>query len=241
MFLVRYCFYRLLVPLQLSVFVLLRSSPSAFVLRRAHWPRRRSRSRRPPICTAAVHAMAPSSRAGIESQVPTGTLLLRNIGTLATMNRDLGEISCAAVFIRGRAIEWVGKQSDLPADLQTADQEVDLAGCVAVPGGARAGIVRGLGGGTAHDVPVGHMHQDGDRAILTLLTEARRCRHGQHPRAHVPGADQVYRAGRAAGIWFYAKWSIRLLSEVQRSTWRSPSIKKLTPILAWSAGDSAAA
>jgi hypothetical protein len=71
---------------------------------------------------------------GVAQPPPTGTLLLRDISTLATQNDDLGEIKDAAVFVRANVIEWVGPQADLPADKQTADQVISLKGCVAIPG-----------------------------------------------------------------------------------------------------------
>jgi 8-oxoguanine deaminase len=65
---------------------------------------------------------------------PPATLLLKNIHTLATFNDDLGEISKAAIFIRGNTIEWVGQTSALPAELSTADEVIDMNTSVVIPG-----------------------------------------------------------------------------------------------------------
>lgn len=65
---------------------------------------------------------------------PLATLLLKNIHTLATFNDELGEISKAAIFIRGNTIEWVGQTSSLPAELSTADEVIDMSTSVVIPG-----------------------------------------------------------------------------------------------------------
>ncbi|GLC40556.1 hypothetical protein PLESTF_001011900 [Pleodorina starrii] len=76
-----------------------------------------------------------SPRAGVPRPPPTGTLLIRDISHLATQNDELGEISDAAIFIRGNVIEWVGKMADLPPELSTsADRVIDGKGHVFLPG-----------------------------------------------------------------------------------------------------------
>ncbi len=65
---------------------------------------------------------------------PSGTLLLTNISHLATMNDELGELTDAAIAIKGNIIEWVGPTSAIPKEFATADKTVDLKGCVVVPG-----------------------------------------------------------------------------------------------------------
>ncbi len=54
-----------------------------------------------------------------------GTVLVKNIHTLVTMDRDRREIHNAAIFVRDQAIEQVGLTEDLPQD---ADQVLDLQG-----------------------------------------------------------------------------------------------------------------
>ena len=70
----------------------------------------------------------------IRKPIPTGSILLTHIKQLATHNAELGEISDAAVFIRGNLIEWVGHSTDLPEHLQEADVVHDLSDHVALPG-----------------------------------------------------------------------------------------------------------
>jgi len=51
------------------------------------------------------------------------TLLVKNIHTLVTMDRDLRELRHAAIFVRDHVIEQVGLISELP---ETADEVLDL-------------------------------------------------------------------------------------------------------------------
>src|SRR5471032_164791 len=61
-----------------------------------------------------------------------GTLLVKNIHTLVTMNATREEIRSAAVFVRDNVIEQVGPTASLPA---TADEVLDLRGRhVVLPG-----------------------------------------------------------------------------------------------------------
>jgi 8-oxoguanine deaminase len=61
-----------------------------------------------------------------------GTLLVKNIHTLATMNEARAEIRDAAIFVRDHVIEQVGPTASLPA---TADEVLDLRGRhVVLPG-----------------------------------------------------------------------------------------------------------
>ena len=53
------------------------------------------------------------------------TLLVKNIHTLVTMDRDRRELHNAAIFVRDNEIEQVGLTTELP---QTADEVVDLHG-----------------------------------------------------------------------------------------------------------------
>lgn len=53
------------------------------------------------------------------------TLLVKNIHTLVTMDRDRRELHNAAIFVRDNAIEEVGLTIELP---QTADEVLDLQG-----------------------------------------------------------------------------------------------------------------
>ena len=66
-------------------------------------------------------SMVPKARA-----VPSGTILLKNIATLATHDSQLGELQDAAIYIRGNEIAWVGPMHELPADMQQADQTLEL-------------------------------------------------------------------------------------------------------------------
>jgi 8-oxoguanine deaminase len=59
------------------------------------------------------------------------TLLVRHAHFVATMNDARREIPDGAVFVRGNRIEQVGPTAQLPA---TADEVIDLAGHVVLPG-----------------------------------------------------------------------------------------------------------
>ena len=59
------------------------------------------------------------------------TLLVRNALVLVTMDDGRREIRGGAVFVRGHRIEQVGTTADLP---QSADEVIDLAGHVVLPG-----------------------------------------------------------------------------------------------------------
>ena len=74
------------------------------------------------------------TRAGTARPVPTGSILLKHIQLLATHSSDLGEISDAAVYIKGNVIRWVGVTAELPADSQTADLVLDMKYRVVMPG-----------------------------------------------------------------------------------------------------------
>ncbi|MFN9857626.1 MAG: 8-oxoguanine deaminase, partial [Pseudanabaena sp.] len=51
------------------------------------------------------------------------TLLVKNIHTLVTMDRDRRELRNSAIFVRDHVIEQVGLTSELP---ETADEVLDL-------------------------------------------------------------------------------------------------------------------
>jgi cytosine/adenosine deaminase-related metal-dependent hydrolase len=59
------------------------------------------------------------------------TLLIKNARVLVTMDDTRREIANGAVFIRDNVIEQVGTSADLP---QTADEVIDAAGHVVMPG-----------------------------------------------------------------------------------------------------------
>jgi cytosine/adenosine deaminase-related metal-dependent hydrolase len=61
-----------------------------------------------------------------------GTLLVRNIHTLVTMDAARREISGGALFVRDGVIEAVGAQADMP--LEQADEVLDLRHHVVMPG-----------------------------------------------------------------------------------------------------------
>ncbi len=77
------------------------------------------------------------SRAGTARPIPTGTLLLTKIKSLATFNDFLGEINGAAIYIEGNVIKWVGRMEDLPATMATADRVLDMSAHVVLPGTAQ--------------------------------------------------------------------------------------------------------
>ena len=52
-----------------------------------------------------------------------GTVLVKNIHTLVTMDRDRRELHNAAIFVQDQEIAQVGLTEDLPQD---ADQVLDL-------------------------------------------------------------------------------------------------------------------
>jgi 8-oxoguanine deaminase len=60
------------------------------------------------------------------------TLLLRRIHTLLTMDEQGRELRDAALFVRDRAIEWVGAQAECPHE--TADRVIDASHWVMLPG-----------------------------------------------------------------------------------------------------------
>ncbi|KAK9818361.1 hypothetical protein WJX72_011301 [[Myrmecia] bisecta] len=59
--------------------------------------------------------------------------LLTHIGTLATQNEALGEISDAAVYITDNVVQWVGKSEDC-AQYSPADVEINCEGLIILPG-----------------------------------------------------------------------------------------------------------
>ncbi len=62
---------------------------------------------------------------------PNATLLIRNARLLVTMDAQRREIADGAVFVRGNAIEAVGRSADLPAH---ADVVVDASSQIVLPG-----------------------------------------------------------------------------------------------------------
>lgn len=73
-------------------------------------------------------------RAGVPRPVPCGSLLLKHIKHLATMNKELGEIADAAIYVEANVVRWVGKTSELPAEHAVADTVIDGRGLVVLPG-----------------------------------------------------------------------------------------------------------
>ncbi len=66
--------------------------------------------------------------------VPTGTLLIKDVMAIATLNKDLGDISNGAIYVKGNVIEWVGSSDSIPEQYQQADQVLSLPGRVIMPG-----------------------------------------------------------------------------------------------------------
>lgn len=62
------------------------------------------------------------------------TLLVQPIHTLVTMDDDRREIVNAALFIRDGVIVFAGPADDLPSDMRTADDVMDLRHHIVIPG-----------------------------------------------------------------------------------------------------------
>ena len=75
-----------------------------------------------------------TSRAGNPAPPPSGTMLLKNIQMLATLNDEYGDIADAAIYIKGNVIQWVGKTRDIPKDLRIAESTLDLSNRIVIPG-----------------------------------------------------------------------------------------------------------
>lgn len=73
-------------------------------------------------------------RAGCAASVPSTSVLLKNIQTLATLSHEYGDIADAAIYVKGNVISWVGKTADLPQNLRKADIVLSLADRVVIPG-----------------------------------------------------------------------------------------------------------
>ena len=59
---------------------------------------------------------------------------MQNIGTLATLNKGLGELQDAAIYVSGNVIKWVGATRDLPKEYSKADTVLSLPEHVMIPG-----------------------------------------------------------------------------------------------------------
>lgn len=75
-----------------------------------------------------------TSRAGNPAPPPLGTMLLKNIQMLATLNDEYGDIADAAIYIKGNIIQWVGKTRDIPKELRIAESTLDLSNRIVIPG-----------------------------------------------------------------------------------------------------------
>ncbi|KAL3149755.1 hypothetical protein ABBQ38_013581 [Trebouxia sp. C0009 RCD-2024] len=73
------------------------------------------------------------ARAGSERPVPSGSLLVRDLQILATLDTKLGDIRDAAVYVEGNVIKWVGASVDIPTDVH-ADKTISLPNRVLTPG-----------------------------------------------------------------------------------------------------------
>lgn len=78
--------------------------------------------------------MTAAPRAGVARAVPKTSLLAKHIQKLLTLNKDLGELEDAAIYISGNVIQWVGATADLPKEYQEADEVLDLSDRVVMPG-----------------------------------------------------------------------------------------------------------
>ena len=59
---------------------------------------------------------------------------MQDISTLATFNKDLGEIADAAIFVAGNVIQWVGPTDSIPQKYCDADTVISLSERVVIPG-----------------------------------------------------------------------------------------------------------
>lgn len=62
------------------------------------------------------------------------SVLIRRIHTLSTQSDSRQEWRDAAVFVRDGLIEWLGRDADLPPEIQDADDVIDGRGLLVVPG-----------------------------------------------------------------------------------------------------------
>ena len=69
--------------------------------------------------------------APVESQT---TLLLRHIGILVTLNKNLGTLRDAAIYVRANQICWVGHTAELPEQYAAAETVKDLPDRILIPG-----------------------------------------------------------------------------------------------------------
>lgn len=86
--------------------------------------------RTPPGSATAV----ATGRAGNPAPPPSGTILLKHIQLLATLSDEYGDIADAAIYIKGNVIHWVGRTTDIPAELRTANTVSSMANSVVIPG-----------------------------------------------------------------------------------------------------------
>lgn len=59
---------------------------------------------------------------------------MQNVTVLETLNKGIGQIRDAAVYVKGGVIAWVGPTRDLPQDLTAADTILSLSDHVVIPG-----------------------------------------------------------------------------------------------------------
>lgn len=62
------------------------------------------------------------------------SLLLQHVGILVTLNKTLGTLRDAAIYIRANQICWVGRTSELPEEYAGADTVKDLPDRIVIPG-----------------------------------------------------------------------------------------------------------
>ena len=62
------------------------------------------------------------------------TILLKNARLLITMNDADENIADGAMFVRDNLIAWIGKSSEIPAEMQTADRLINATDKVVLPG-----------------------------------------------------------------------------------------------------------
>lgn len=73
-------------------------------------------------------------RGGQPRPVPTGLTVFQGARVVVTFSPDLGDISDAAIAVRGNVIAWVGPSSQLPHEFAHADEVVDCTDRVIIPG-----------------------------------------------------------------------------------------------------------
>lgn len=76
----------------------------------------------------------PSIPVPKKRDVPTATVLYKDISALITNNDELGEIFDAAMVVKGNEIAWVGRQTELPSLDMKVDKSISMKNMIVSPG-----------------------------------------------------------------------------------------------------------